>query len=142
MYLQSVIDCYSRDAWGRLYTDKLPVTAVHVRNNDVLPTFEAHQASIRTVLSDNGREYCGCPDNYPYELYLQLANKEHRATKAPRPQSNGFIERLHRTLLNEHYQVQRRATWYETLDEIQKNLDSCLRYCKQASPDQRRNMKG
>ena len=28
IYLQSVIDCYSRYAFGRLYTSKLPVTAV------------------------------------------------------------------------------------------------------------------
>ncbi|MGM0703983.1 MAG: helix-turn-helix domain-containing protein, partial [Pseudomonadota bacterium] len=27
VYLQSVIDCFSRYAWGRLYTSKLPITA-------------------------------------------------------------------------------------------------------------------
>ena len=42
IYLQSVIDCHSRYAWGRLYTSKLPVTAVHVLNEDVLPFFEKH----------------------------------------------------------------------------------------------------
>ena len=29
VYLQTVLDCYSRHAWGRLYTSKLPVTSVH-----------------------------------------------------------------------------------------------------------------
>ena len=66
VYLQTVIDCFSRYAWGRLYTSKLPVTAVHVMNNGVLPTFEQHDARITTVLSDNGREYCGRPDRHPY----------------------------------------------------------------------------
>ena len=42
IYLQSVIDCHSRYAWGRLYTSKLPVTAVHVLNEDVLPFCEKH----------------------------------------------------------------------------------------------------
>ena len=41
-------------------------------NNDVIPTFEAHAAKIETVLSDNGREFCGRPDQHPYELFLQL----------------------------------------------------------------------
>jgi transposase InsO family protein len=59
LYLQSAIDCYSRYAWARLHPNKLPVTAVHLMNNDVLPTFEAHKAEIETVLSDNGREFCG-----------------------------------------------------------------------------------
>ena len=35
MYLQTVLDCFSRYAWGRLYTSKLPLTAVQVMNNDV-----------------------------------------------------------------------------------------------------------
>ena len=69
VYLQTVVDCHSRYAWGRLYPT---VTAIHVMNNDVLPTFEAHEARISTVLSDNGREYCGRPDRHPFELFLQL----------------------------------------------------------------------
>src|SRR5690554_4044532 len=96
VYLQSVIDCFSRYAWGRLYTSNLPITAVHVLNNDVLPFFEAHNAKVSTVLSDNGREFCGRKDQHPYELFLQLEEIEHRTTKVRRPQSNGFVERLHR----------------------------------------------
>jgi transposase InsO family protein len=65
-YLQSAIDCLARYAWGRLYTTELPVTAVHPLNEDVLPTFERHGARITTILSDNGREYCGRPDRHPY----------------------------------------------------------------------------
>ena len=34
VYLQTVVDCHSRYAWGRLYPNKMPVTAVHVLNND------------------------------------------------------------------------------------------------------------
>ena len=45
-----------------MYTHKKPVTAVHVLNTDVLPFFEAHGAHIDTILSDNGREFCGRPD--------------------------------------------------------------------------------
>lgn len=44
IYLQSAIDCYSRYAWGRLYSTKLPVTAVQTLNNDVLSFFEKHVA--------------------------------------------------------------------------------------------------
>ena len=112
VYLQTVIDCYSRYAWGRLYTNKLPVTAVHVLNTDVLPTFERHNARIETILSDNGREFCGRPDRHPYELFLPLEGIEHRMTKMRRPQSNGFVERLHKTLLDEHFRVQGRTKWY------------------------------
>jgi Ca2+-binding RTX toxin-like protein len=74
----------------------------------VLPTFEAHNARIDVVLSDNGREYCGRPDQHPYELFLQLEEIEHRTTRVKRPQSNGIAERFHRTLLDEHFRVEGR----------------------------------
>lgn len=142
VYLQSVIDCYSRYAWGRLYTNKLPVTAVHVLNNNVLPFFEDHDARITTILSDNGREFCGRKDRHPYELFLQLEEIEHRTTKVRRPQSNGFIERLHRTLLDEHFRIQGRTKWYESIEEMQQDLDEYLMQYNTRRPHQGRNMKG
>jgi transposase InsO family protein len=126
LYLQTAIDCHSRFAWARLYSSKLPVTAVHLMNNDVLPTFEAQGAKIEVVLSDNGREFCGRPDQHPYELFLQLEEIEHRTTRVKRPQSNGIIERFHRTLLDEHFRVEGRRTWFETIDEMQAVLDDYL----------------
>ena len=84
-----MIDCHSG-----LYTSKLPVTAVHALNDDVLPFFEEHHAPVKTILTDNGREYCGRKDRHPFELFLQLEGIEHRKTKVRRPQSNGFVERL------------------------------------------------
>lgn len=142
IYLQSVIDCYSRYAWGRLYTTKLPVTAVHVLNNDVLPFFEAHNATITTILSDNGREFCGRPDRHPYELFLQLEGIEHRTTQVRRPQSNGFVERFHRTLLDEHFRIAGRKNWYESVKPMQKDLDAFLIHYNTKRPHQGRNMNG
>ena len=142
LYLQTAIDCHSRYAWARLYPNKLPVTAVHLMNNDVLPTFEAHDAKIETVLSDNGREFCGRPDQHPYELFLQLEEIDHRTTRVRRPQSNGIVERLHRTLLDEHFRVEGRRTWFETIEEMQTVLDSYLDGYNQRRPHQGRGMNG
>ncbi len=142
IYLQTAIDCHSRYAWARLYPSKLPVTAVHTMNHDVLPTFEAHKARIDVVLSDNGREFCGRPERHPYELFLQLEEIEHRTTKVRRPQSNGIVERFHRTLLDEHFRVEGRRTWFETIEEMQAVLDTYLITYNQKRPHQGRNMKG
>ncbi len=142
LYLQTAIDCHSRYAWARLYPSKLPVTAVHLMNGDVIPTFEAHEARIETVLSDNGREFCGRPDQHPYELFLQLEEIEHRTTRVKRPQSNGIVERFHRTLLDEHFRVEGRRTWFETIEEMQAVLDGFLIGYNQRRPHQGRNMNG
>jgi transposase InsO family protein len=142
LYLQTAIDCHSRFGWARLYTSKLPITAVHLINNDVLPTFEAAGAKIDTVLSDNGREFCGRPDRHPYQLFLQLEEIEHRTTRVKRPQSNGIVERFHRTLLDEHFRVEGRKTWFETVEEMQAVLDDYIDGYNQRRPHQGRGMNG
>lgn len=142
VYLQTAIDCHSRHGWARLYPSKLPVTAVHLMNSDVIPTFEAHNAKIDVVLSDNGREFCGRPDQHPYELFLQLEDIEHRTTRVKRPQSNGIVERFHRTLLDEHFRVEGRRTWFETIEEMQTVLDTYLASYNTARPHQGRGMNG
>ena len=53
VYIQTVLDCFSRYVWARLYTSKMPVTAVQILNNHVLPFFEEHDVKVETILSDN-----------------------------------------------------------------------------------------
>ena len=138
----TVLDCVSHFVWARLYTSKMPVTAVQILNNHVLPFFEEHGVKVETILSDNGREFCGREDRHPYELFLQLEEIEHRKTKVGRPQSNGFIERFHRTLLEEHLRIKGRTTWYETVAEMQKDLDAYLETYNRQRPHRGRGMKG
>ena len=142
VYMQTAIDCHSRHAWARLYPSKLPVTAVHLMNADVLLTFEEHGGKVETVLSDNGREFCGRPDQHPYELFLQLEDIDHRTTRVKRPQSNGIVERFHRTVLDEHFRVEGRRTWFETIEEMQRVLDDYLAVYNQKRPHQGRGMHG
>lgn len=142
VYVQAVLDCFSRYAWGRLYTSKLPLTGVQVLNNEVLPFFDAHGIQVKTVLSDNGREFCGRPDRHPCELFLQLEEIEHRTTKVRRPQSNGFIERFHRTLLDEHLRIMGRTKWYEGVEEMQQDLDGFLDTYNRKRPHRGRGMGG
>ena len=56
VYLQTAVDCHSRYAWGRLYPNKMPVTAVHLMNNDVLPTFEARVARLVELIATVTRQ--------------------------------------------------------------------------------------
>ena len=95
-------------------------------NGEVLPSFEVVDARIEVVLSDNGREFCGRPDRHPYGLFVLLELIKHRTTKVKRPQSNGIVEWLHRTLIDEHFGTKGRRTWFETIDEVQRVLDDYI----------------
>ena len=142
IYLQTVIDCHSRFAFGHMYTSKVPVTAVHALNEKVLPFFEENDCPIVSILTDNGSEYCGRLDGHPFELFLQLEGIEHRTTKVRRPQSNGIVERLHKTLLDEHFRVQGRIKFYESLEQMQNDLDSYIHIYNYERAHQGRNMNG
>jgi transposase InsO family protein len=97
---------------------------------------------IDAVLSDNGRESCGREDQHPDELFLQLEGIAHKTTRVGRPQSNRIVERLHRTLLDEHLRVQGRTVWRETVAEMQTALDAWLLRYNSERPHQGRGMNG
>jgi transposase InsO family protein len=64
------------------------------------------------------------------------------STRVRRPQSNGFVERLHRTLLDEHFRVMGRTKFYESIDEMQVDLDAFLVTYNTRRPHQGRGMNG
>ena len=94
----------------------------------VLPFYEQLGVQVGAALTDNGREYCGRPDSHPYELLLGMEEIEHRTTKIRSPRTNGFVERMNRTLLDECFRVTGRTTWYLAPEEIQRDLDRFLAY--------------
>jgi transposase InsO family protein len=128
VYVQVVVDTFCSLAFAKVYTSKMPITACDLLYDRVLPFYEALGVEVGALLTDNGREFCGKPDSHPFELLLGLEEIEHRTTKVRKPQTNGFVERMNRTLLDECFRVEGRKTWYVTPDEIQRDLDRFLAY--------------
>jgi hypothetical protein len=120
-------------AFGFLHTSKVPEAAVAVLPNDVLPCYQQHGIPVGAVLTDNGREFCGTP-THPYELYLALAALEHRRTRVRHPQTNGFVERFHRTVKEEFFEVALRETFYEAVEALQTDLDRWLAHYNTERP--------
>jgi len=61
----------------------------------------------------------GNPEHHEYDLYLAVENIDHSRTKAKSPQTNGTIERYHKTMLNEFYRVAFRKKLSATIGELQ-----------------------
>ena len=128
IYQQTFIDTYSKVACAKLYTTKTPITAADLLNDKVLPLFEEHNLPMLRILTDRGTEYCGRPEQHDYQLYLVVNDIEHSKTKAKSPQTNGICERFHRTVLHEFYQVAFRKTVFESIDQLQKELDTWIEF--------------
>lgn len=67
-------------------------------NDRVIPWFAEQDVSLLRILTDRGTEYCGKVEHHAYQLYLAVENIDHSKTKARHPQTNGMVERLHRTM--------------------------------------------
>ena len=135
VWLHAVVDSYSSFAFALLHTDKQAAAAATVLHNDVLPFYAQQQRPVRSMLTDNGTEFCGTPE-HPYELYLALCGIEHRRTKPNSPQTNGFVERFIRTVKEEFFADVRRRKLFESLDELQADLDEWLHYYNFERPHQ------
>jgi transposase InsO family protein len=135
VYLHAVVDTYGSYAFGFLHTSKQPEAAVAVLYNDALPFYKQKGLPVKAVLTDNGREFCG-RDTHPFELFLQLNEIEHRTTKVRRPQTNGFVERFNRTVLDEFFRTAFRTKFYERLESLQEDLDAWLVHYNTERPHQ------
>lgn len=123
VYQQTYIDTYSKVAHAKLYTSKTPITSADLLNDIVLPFYEEHNLPVLRIMTDRGTEFCGRPDKHDYQLFLAINDIDHTKTKVKHTQTNGICERFHKTILQEFYQVTFRKKLYETLEQLQTDLD-------------------
>ena len=126
IYQQTFIDTYSKLAFAKLYDRKNAITAADMLNDRVIPLFEEHGLPLLRILTDRGSEYCGSRESHEYELYLDLENIEHSRTKTKSPQTNGICERFHQTIQNEFYASAFRRKLYESLEQLQADVDTWM----------------
>ena len=134
IYQQTFIDTYSRVAFGKLYDRKNAITAADLLNDRAIPFFDEHQIPLLRILTDRGTEYVGRLEHHEYQLYLNIEGIEHSKIKVRHPQSNGICERLHRTIQNEFYAVAFRKKLYNSIEDLQKDLDEWFLYYNNDRP--------
>jgi transposase InsO family protein len=138
IYQQTFIDTYAKVAFAKLYDRKSALTAADLLNDRVLPFYDVQEVKLTRVLTDRGTEYCGNPEHHEYELYLAVEDVDHSRTKAKNPQTNGIVERFHKTVLDEFYRVAFRKRIYGSIAELQADLDVWMRSYNEDRPHQGR----
>lgn len=93
-FLHTAIDGHSRLAYSELLADERKETAAAFWNR-ANAWFAERGIIVRKVLTDNGSCYRS------HTFRDALGNIEHRRTRPYRPQTNGKVERFHRTLADE-----------------------------------------
>jgi transposase InsO family protein len=92
-YLHTVIDDHSRVAYAEIRSDEKAATAIGVLNRAVT-WYADHGVTVERVLSDNGSAY----RSHAWRDACADLGITHKRTRPYRPQTNGKIERFHRTM--------------------------------------------
>ena len=127
IYQQTFIDTYCKIAFAKVYTVKNAITSADLLNDRVLPFYESQEVRLLRIMTDRGTEYCGKMENHAYQLYLSIEDIDHTKTKAKSPQTNGICERFNKTVQDEFYRIAFRKKIYNTIDELQSDLDEWIR---------------
>lgn len=134
IYQQTFIDTYTKVAQAKLYDRKNALVAADMLNDRVLPMYEQSDIPLLRILTDRGTEYCGAREHHEYQLYLAIEDIDHTRIKAKHPQTNGICERFHRTMQNEFYAIAFRKKIYNSIDELQLDVDLWLDYYNKERP--------
>jgi transposase InsO family protein len=92
-FVHTVVDDCSRVAYAEIRADEKADTAIEVLRNAAI-WFAARGVTVERVLSDNG----SCYRSFAWRDACAELGITHRRTRPYRPQTNGKIERFHRTL--------------------------------------------
>jgi transposase InsO family protein len=138
----TAIDTYSSYAWAKLYTDKSALSAcgfmMHIHNNTL-------DIPIESVLTDNGLEFTTHhkSKNHSFERLLNELIIKHRLTKVRHPWTNGACERMNRTILEEFYQIAFRTKIYQSVQQLNDDLNKFIDFynCQRTHQGKRTNGK-
>jgi len=92
-FVHTVIDDHSRVAYAEICSDEKAATAVGVLERAV-SWFADRGVTVERVLSDNG----SCYRSFAWRDACTALSISHKRTRPYRPQTNGKIERFHRTM--------------------------------------------
>jgi transposase InsO family protein len=116
-FVHTVIDDHSRVAYAEVHDDETAATAVQVLRNAVA-WFTARGVTTERVLSDNGSAY----RSFLWRDACAELGISHSRTRPYRPQTNGKIERFHRTLADRWGYARRYTSETERRDALPRWL--------------------
>ena len=118
-------DVASSFAWARLVIGEVTAAAVlGFLRDDVRPSYRQAGWRLRRVLTDNGKEFKGAFAAGCERLGIRVTR-----TKPRHAWTNGFVERLQKTILHEHWRIAFRRQYFTgRRDRCKPSLDRFLQF--------------
>jgi transposase InsO family protein len=126
IYHQVGCDCFSSFGAAKVYDNKTTKASTDFVENHLVKKFAP--VRIERILTDCGTEYTTWHEeaipNHEFKKTCKKIGIKHTTTKVKHPWTNGYVERLNKTLLDEFYSVAFRKKRYESIEALQIDLDN------------------
>jgi transposase len=117
-------DAASSFGWARLIVGEVTAAAVLGFLREVVrPTYRQAGWALRRVLTDNGKEFKGVFAAGCERLRLRITK-----TKPRHAWTNGFVERLQKTILHEHWRIAFRRQYFTSRRSLESTLVRFLHF--------------
>ena len=130
IYHQVGCDCFSSFGAAKIYDNKTTKASTDFVENHLTKKFSP--VKIERILTDCGTEYTTWHEqaipNHEFEKTCKKLGIKHTTTKVKHPWTNGYVERLNKTILDEFYSVAFRKKRYESIEALQIDLDNFMDY--------------
>lgn len=107
IYPQVACDCFFSFGADKVYDNKITKVSTDFVENHLAKKFAP--VEIERTLTDCGTEYItwheGTIPNHKFEKTCNRLGIKHTTTKVKHPWTNGYVERLNKTLLDEFYSI-------------------------------------
>jgi len=127
VYLHAVVDTYSNYAFAILDPSKRAEAAAAALDETVLPFFDQRDLTVKAILTNNGREFCGTK-SHPYERFLANRHIEHWHSTPGKSHTSGFLARFRSIVLAEFFGDVFRNRFYRSVADLQTDLNTWLVY--------------
>jgi transposase InsO family protein len=103
----------------------------------LVPLYRRAGWPVERILTDNGAEFKGA-----FDLACRELGVRHTRTQPGHAWTNGFVERLHQTLLHEHWRIAFRRRYFTSREQLQASLMAYLEYYNRQRPHQGYRLRG
>jgi transposase InsO family protein len=136
-YLLAVVDSCTRLAWAEVCSNLTSLEVMFATMRCFYRLQDQFGVRFKEILSDNGKEFSGkratdTMPGHPFERLLTEMQIKHRYTRPYRPQTNGKVERLWRTIEEDLIE----GTHFESLEQLKNDLQDYLLYYNYERPHQ------
>src|SRR3989337_2368710 len=135
-YMLFLVNIDTRISWEEVVKDIRRITVMFTALKCLNILNDHYNIKFEEILTDNGSEFgtrvSKTKQEHPLERLLIELEIKHRYTRPYKPQTNGKVERLWRTLEDDML----RDTHYDTLEELKAELIQYLYYYNHERPHQ------